>query len=759
VTRGKTGRFAFLALSGLLLVFMLLAGRAPQPKAEVAAPPGEHVVPDDTIRTEFADYIWPTDAGKIITSTFAEFRKTHFHGGIDIGTGNQTGYRVFAARDGYVSRIRVSPTGYGKMLYVRHADGYTSTYAHLEKFNALLETRVRIAQNLHERYAVDVTCSPEEFPVSKGDIIAYTGETGVGTPHLHFEIRDENMDMINPLLCDHLNAADNIHPTIRKIAVKPLGERSTADGSWQTRVYTVQQVTQSRFRIRETIQATGEVGFAIDVVDRSNGSRFRHGVYKNEFFMDDSLIYTVQLDRAPSEDAHQIRLYYDWALYAQGRGRFQRLYVDSPNRLRFYQPKGTRSGIVGGRSYAQGPHKFRILSTDFNKNTSEVTGTIIFNHPPEFIMNASGDELMLRFEGGKLPAKIHMYTGRTGSGQWTLKTIKPDNTMDGTSISVALPKGKYDVVKMVAENAWGTKSSPRFHFLKAPVGPQGSVSLEHEFGDGFVRIVVKTNGVFTSVPAVSVYEGESRRHIAVNALDIDTYAGTFQPLPFFQGTRRIVVEGLVNGMGTQGLDEFNIYPISPGAAGTIAFDNGNFQLSYDSASVFKPLLLRIEKETVEDDVTYHLLPNGVVLDKGFTVRVRTEERKNGRALFYDEGNQLNVIGTYEDSDTLTGRVMRILGSVAVLTDVTPPSISRLSISQGSRPTISFRYGDDLSGVEYNEFKMYIDGAVVIPEIDGEHRRAIYRVSDPLARGSHHLTIRIKDKMGNTGEVEHGFIVR
>ena len=96
----------------------------------------------DTIKTDLSDYIWPTDASHRITSSFAEYRSTHFHGGIDISTNGRKGYPVYAVRDGFVYRIRISPTGYGKMLYVKHKDGYVSTYAHLQTFNRSEERRV-----------------------------------------------------------------------------------------------------------------------------------------------------------------------------------------------------------------------------------------------------------------------------------------------------------------------------------------------------------------------------------------------------------------------------------------------------------------------------------------------------------------------------------------------------------------------------------------------------------------------------------------
>ena len=114
--------------------------------------------PYDSIRTNLADYVWPTSAGKKITSTFAEFRQSHFHGGIDIGTGKETGYKVFAARDGYISKISVSPTGYGRMLFVHHRDNYTTTYAHLQRFADDIEDRVAQEQMRLERFPVEIEC-------------------------------------------------------------------------------------------------------------------------------------------------------------------------------------------------------------------------------------------------------------------------------------------------------------------------------------------------------------------------------------------------------------------------------------------------------------------------------------------------------------------------------------------------------------------------------------------------------------------------
>ncbi len=186
-------RAALIVLSFVAALLSLSFALSPRQAPEAEKPGAHAALPDpptaprweskyDSVRTNLSDYMWPTDAGRGITSTFGEFRRSHFHAGIDVSTGDRTGYKVFAARDGYVWRINVSPEGYGKVLYVRHRDGYTTVYAHLDRFSKSIEARVRKEQEHLERYPVDITWRPDELPVAKGDVIAYTGETGAGIP-------------------------------------------------------------------------------------------------------------------------------------------------------------------------------------------------------------------------------------------------------------------------------------------------------------------------------------------------------------------------------------------------------------------------------------------------------------------------------------------------------------------------------------------------------------------------------------------------
>jgi hypothetical protein len=102
-----------------------------------------------------------------------------------------------------------------------------------------------------------------------------------------------------------------------------------------------------------------------------------------------------------------------------------------------------------------------------------------------------------------------------------------------------------------------------------------------------------------------------------------------------------------------------------------------------------------------------------------------------------------------------------LGEVGVITDTVPPTISRLTVRELPHRWVnaSFRVEDNFAGVEYQELKMYIDGGLIIPEIDGEHRKVTYAGATQLDRGPHLLVIHLKDKLGNFREVRKPFNIQ
>ncbi|MGB6122938.1 MAG: peptidoglycan DD-metalloendopeptidase family protein [Bacteroidota bacterium] len=754
------GTLAFLALT--LLLFGIVRLTRSEPPSEVILSPLPPYDPYDSIRTDLSDYLWPTDASNTITSTFGEFRRTHFHAGIDIRTHDRTGFPVFASRDGYVSRIWASPNGYGKMLHVRHTDNYTTTYAHLDRFAPDIHARAVEEQKRKGAYPLDIECVPHEFPVRKGDVIAFSGESGTGSPHLHFEIRDENLNAINPLLCPNLTIKDDMPPFVRRVAFVPIGHESTVNGRTGAFVLSPRKTGEDRYVVSAPVHVTGAAGLAIDNRDRSNGTWFRHGIYRNTLLIDGDTVFSVTFDRVPTKDARQIGLYYIWSLLR--KGRFQKLYSDSPNDLPMYEPREDSAGIITSALYAEGTHDWRVAMKDIYGNTTDLSGTIIINHPPSVAAVRIGDSLRVTFDGPSSVKRIHVSTRRNSEKRWRSSEFRPGDGATRRELLVPVSFDRCDIVRVVAENSFGTLSPPAYHFVNKPQSGRGSLRIHHENEGDVVRIQVSTDGLFTSSPIALLLEEGEERPVDLKPLNLHSYAGAFVPAESCAGTRTIRVKAEINGKPVMGEQAFALYPIVPGTKGSYRLDDGRFILSYNPESTYRAVFLSMEKWDDNGRPVYSLLPRHTVLRGGLEVIIRSDaagDQKTG--LYFRTGRSWNLRWSEANREekTFSSLLRHRFGEVTVRRDTVPPWLGNLSIRKLSRrmPRFSFRFGDDLAGIDYDGVKAYIDDNLVVPEIDGEHRRAFYQFTQPLERGSHQLTVHVRDNVGNTTTVERRFLVR
>ena len=124
------------------------------------------------------DFIAPVEFPMLLSGTFAELRSNHFHSGIDIRTQGVEGKKILACADGYVSRIRISPFGFGKTVYITHPNGYSTVYAHLSGFNPEIAAWSRAEQYRMEQFDVDLFPEAGLIQVKQGDVIGYSGNSG-----------------------------------------------------------------------------------------------------------------------------------------------------------------------------------------------------------------------------------------------------------------------------------------------------------------------------------------------------------------------------------------------------------------------------------------------------------------------------------------------------------------------------------------------------------------------------------------------------
>src|SRR5450759_494964 len=109
-------------------------------------------------------YEVPVKIPVFLAGNFGELRPNHFHAGIDIKTQGKTGLPVYAAANGFISRIAISPAGYGNVLYIDHPNGTTTIYGHLERFSPQIADYIRKIQYEKEQFAIDQIIPEGIFP-------------------------------------------------------------------------------------------------------------------------------------------------------------------------------------------------------------------------------------------------------------------------------------------------------------------------------------------------------------------------------------------------------------------------------------------------------------------------------------------------------------------------------------------------------------------------------------------------------------------
>ncbi|MBK9290305.1 MAG: M23 family metallopeptidase [Bacteroidetes bacterium] len=318
-------------------------------------------------------YRMPMDLPLHLSGTFGEFRTDHFHSGIDIRTGGVEGHPVYAIADGYVSRIAVSPTGFGKAVYIDHpATGHTSVYAHLQRFAPPVAEYVRNEQYRQERFAVNLLPPSGLLPVKKGMVIGYSGNSGSsGGPHLHFEIRDAaTQHILNPLAFG-FKLRDTQAPVITHLAVYPESGGSIIQGR---RSALITNLVQSRGSYvlpeNQIVKAGGPVSFGLGAYDQSQGSTGRNGVYSMQLLIDSLPFFTFKADRFSFDDTRYVNSLTDYAYHHRHKSRIVRTRRDPYNRLRFLSVYHQQDGIFvpeSGRTY-----ELRWIVSDFSGNKAEL---------------------------------------------------------------------------------------------------------------------------------------------------------------------------------------------------------------------------------------------------------------------------------------------------------------------------------------------------------------------------------------------------
>ena len=318
----------------------------------------------------FPKYGNPLDIPIVLSATFGEIRPNHIHAGLDIKTQGVEGKKVYAVADGYVSRIGVSPYGYGNVLYITHYDGYTSVYAHLQRFSGDIAKYVKQYQYKHKKFASQIYPDADKFPVKKGDLIAYSGNSGgSGGPHLHFEIRHTVSEKpLNPMYFGY-KIEDNAKPLIQGVAVYPLGDESTLEGDIKPMYFSVESSNgKYKLKDRNVVHGNGEMAFGICTYDLVGTQTNKDGPYLYELFLNDELAFQVEADSFSYSEPRYVNSLLDYRHYKQKKSSYVRTEVDPFNKLQMIEVKNGTVFVEEGDTV-----NVRFKISDYAGNSSQIS--------------------------------------------------------------------------------------------------------------------------------------------------------------------------------------------------------------------------------------------------------------------------------------------------------------------------------------------------------------------------------------------------
>ena len=658
---------------------------------------------------EDVTYLWPTNASRYMSSSFGETRAAHFHAAMDIGTWGQEGYAVFASRDGIVQRIGVGPTGYGNIIYLLHDDGSTSLYAHLKDFHPRI--RAVVDSIRLQDYSFDFSRNMEEFDIrfQRGQQIGWTGSTGVGPPHLHFELRTPDGRPFNPLLAG-VRIDDTIPPQFSSIAVEPLASNSLVNGS--PRIHRSRPSRHGGQYHFGTLNIQGEAGLAVNVFDRANASNNVHAVYELKMYIDDELYFHSRADSFSYGQSRQMFLDRVFPILRNERRGYQRLYVRNSNSLPFYLD----TGRTGRLDLPPGDYTVRIVATDFFGNSSQANLTLAVSDPEEAVFTESIDfprgyaDSRIRVSSGPVHNLVNHHAGKASeSGHMPgMLSVSDRSAQTGVPSADAIYSPDHPPVAVIWHKNW--------------VRPDPEA-----VADGPVTISVRPLGTFRD--------------------EMRTLSSTSVGLPLDLSDRLEL---------RQGNHSWVLHRINPQQPVTVYHDNMRISINFPLNAFFEPVSMGIAGSYPK----FTLFPDIEPFRRPATVRILLDEKvqdRPGAGLYRinpNNGNLSHVTSRTDVSEKWITGTISSGGQYTIAYDSLAPEITDPVIGRWghiNQHYVTVRVDDDRSGIDYRSAEFYVNGQRGIAEYDPEKKLLRYHHPGFTPGRVNEVTVILSDRAGNTAE--------
>ena len=478
-------------------------------------------------------FISPVRIPLLLSANFGELRIDHYHSGLDIKTQGVTGKEVVAAADGYIYRISVTPGGFGKALYMRHPNGYSTVYGHLDKFTPVIEDYITDRQYEKKSYLITSFPLAIQFPVKQGEVIAWSGNSGSSAgPHLHYEIRKSESEIpVNPLLFE-FSTEDNIAPVIERLVIYPVNGNTLINNQKGLKKINVSGGNGRYFIPAENeIRVNGLAGFGIKSFDLFNGSNNKCAIYSIELQIDTNTIFKYVMDGFSFDESRFINSHIDYETYIKENIYIERAYILPNDKLSVYKNVVNR-GI-------------------FNFNDERI------HHAEIIVSDAHNNKSVLSFD---IRAQSLRSENRSETTDQNLKLMpcNRSNKFVSENVSVNIPAGAlYDTIYFDYQKRPGTKEMLsdlyQVHNIYTPVHKAYTLSIQP---------ITVPAGKESKMTIVQL--GADKKKSAVNTTWADGYlkAEALSFGNFYIGIDSIAPEisanGLVSGTNLTGKKEIRI---------------------------------------------------------------------------------------------------------------------------------------------------------------------------------------------------------
>lgn len=719
------------------------------------------------------DYTWPSSTGKNLSSNFGEFRTTGYHLGIDIKTKGTEGHAVHAISNGYISRIVTNYSGFGKALYLSLEDGNTAVYAHLSKFNKGLEEKLINYQEANNSYLANIILSPGQFQFEKGDVIAYSGNTGFSFgPHLHFEIRDKKGRTINPLT-NGLKQPDRIAPIVEEISITPLKAESWVNGNQLPQNFPVFRDKKGDYQLPDTINIYGTIGLSIKTYDRREGVKNKYQPHQIEFYVNDKIYHSLKFERLDYNWQSTANYINDYRNARLNLGNFIKLYknYNDPN-IPIHNEE--TNGIL---DLNRGYHSIKILIKDAYNNTRSVYGTFFSMAPFEinakiYKNDTKTTSFLVEPKSSTVPIKSILAYSFTpyGFADQKLKIISLKKIKSGMIVTFSRKQIQRKAIQFIAENNIGAKSMPAHWINKKFTGDylSANIDLDISHTEAGVYIQIQPEKAIDSEVSLRIKGEYNYKTLSLNQIQPSVYLSKpISPLEFNNIDK---IEAIFSGPIERRVQFSFPYTISyPDSSITIISEDGLCSIRTNKKSFTSATLTWIEAvhkyaPIISGDLlsrVYQLQPYQIPLLKPVNIAIRYPRKLSGNQkkhlYFYDQKEGWTFISTSnnEDRRVLMGTVKH-LDAIAIIEDNTPPKIESHNPGEnGKYPSlelnlITIKIEDLMSGFNPVEssFNLSLNGNPLIYTYQPKLKIITYEMKKPLLAGDHTIQIKIRDQAEN-----------